>query len=90
MTVLDGPFVNEHGVALEGGVLGADLYTTEAAVEEFALQSLAQAAGLRWAQLSDFGPSDELGNALDAPDAPPLTKTERREPPATPPPAPPA
>ena len=52
--------------------------------EEVALQSLTLSAGLRFAQLSDMGPADGLDNGLEAVGAhvTPLTKTERREPPA--------
>lgn len=78
LNVLDGPFVNEYGYSFDG-VIGEDLYRTEAAVEEFALQSLTLSAGLRFAQLSDFGTLDGLdGIDLVACGAPPLTKTERR------------
>ena len=61
--------------------LGADLYATEAAVEEFALQSIAHLAGARFAQLSDFGEREGVAeSALDArgDHVTPLTKVERR------------
>ena len=59
--------------------MGQDLYTTEAAVEEFALQSLAQSAGLRFAQLGDMGERDGLNNGVAATSerVSPLTKVER-------------
>ena len=49
LTVLDTPCKERLGT------IGEDLYATEAAVEEFALQSIANSAGLRFAQLSDMG-----------------------------------
>ena len=49
------------------GTIGEDLYATEAAVEEFALQSIANSAGLRFAQLSDMGAREGVANtALEA------------------------
>jgi hypothetical protein len=60
------------------GELGEDLYRTEGAVEEMALQTIAHHCGLRFAQLSDMGgPAKEMAN-VDVQSLP-LTKTERVE-----------
>ena len=75
-----------HALSVLGdGPVAADLWKAEAPVEEFALQSLAHSQGLRFAQLSDMGERDGLGNGLDAAgaDVPPLTKVERCDPGAT-------
>mmetsp|Transcript_69540 Transcript_69540/g.115535 ORF Transcript_69540/g.115535 Transcript_69540/m.115535 type:complete len:346 (+) Transcript_69540:175-1212(+) len=65
-----------HVLSTLDGPIGTDLYQTEAAVEEFALQSLAYKAGLRFAQLSDFGLDDSHSESAEH--VPPITKTERR------------
>ena len=60
------------------GDVGRDLYSTEAAVEEFALQSLAHSYGLRHSQLSDMGrPGDGQGTGAIGDHLPPITKTLR-------------
>ena len=75
LTVLDTPCKERLGT------IGEDLYATEAAVEEFALQSIANSAGLRFAQLSDMGAREGVANtALEArgEHVAPLTKVERQ------------
>lgn len=70
----------EHALRALAGKVGADLYRTEAAVEEFALQSAVHAAGLSFAQLSDMGrPGDGHGMGATGQHLPPLTKTVRFE-----------
>ena len=72
--------------ALEGPI-GAELYKTEAAVEEMAIHSLVYSRGLRWAQLSDMGPrgaDDELSRLeASGPHVTPITKVERYDPSAS-------
>lgn len=60
------------------GAVGEELYQTEAEVEEFAIQSLVHARGLRFAQLSDMGrPGDGEGLGAVGEHLPPFTKTLR-------------
>ena len=68
-----------HALQVLDGPLGENLFETEAAVEEFALQSLSRKQGLRFAQLSDFGPRPEEKDGFSAkdPNLLPLTKVER-------------
>jgi len=67
-----------HALRVLDSRLGRDLYDTETAVEEFALQSIAHSRGLYFAQLSDMGRPGG-GHGLDATGdhLPPLTKTIR-------------
>jgi hypothetical protein len=67
-------------VLSETSSVGRNLYSTEAAVEEFALQSLAHSRGHRFGQLSDMGRPDG-GSGLGATGMylPPLTKVVRQD-----------
>jgi hypothetical protein len=70
----------EHALRALDGPAGDELWSTEGALEEFVLQSLAHSQGLRFAQLSDMGEREGLDNGIDATGEhlTPLTKTERR------------
>jgi hypothetical protein len=70
--------------ALDGDV-GKELFSLQAPVEEFALQSLAESQELRFAQLGDMGRRGGLSERSEAgarAKLPPLTKTVRREQPS--------
>ena len=69
----------EAALKMLSGPCGAEIYAFDAAVEEFALQSIARSRGLRFAQLGDMGhPCDGDLMAATGDHLPPLTKTVRK------------